>query len=122
MALTPEEHVRQHTLKFLVEQVQIPTGLIAVEYSIKVNNLDKRCDIVAFDKNGCPLIIVECKASHVKIDEKTFDQAVRYYSALKPRYLFLTNGISLYCFHITTDGIEPLTAIPSYMEMTEENN
>ena len=122
VALTPEEQVRQHTLKLLVEQVQVPTGLIAVEYSIKVNNLDKRCDIVVFDKTGSPLIIVECKAAHVKISEKTLDQAVRYHSALKPRYIILTNGISLFCLFVTANGIEPLSEIPSYTAMTEGNN
>lgn len=120
VALTPEEHVRQHTLKMLVEQTLVPAGLIAVEYSIKVNKLDKRCDIVVFDKGGNPLIIVECKAAHVKINEKTLDQAVRYYSALKPEYLILTNGVSLYCFRITANGIENLGTLPTYPEMTEE--
>ena len=120
VALTPEERVRQCTLKMLVEQVLVPKGLIAVEYSIKVNKLDKRCDIVVFDRGGNPLVIVECKAASVTISEKVLDQAVRYYSALKPKYIILTNGAELYCFKITPNGIENPGEIPSYEEMTEE--
>ncbi len=118
VAHTPEETVRQWTLKMLIEQALVPKGLIAVEYSIKVNKLDKRCDIVVFDKSGSPLVIVECKAASVTIDEKVFDQAVRYYSALKPKYIILTNGISLFCFKVTTNGIENVEKVPTYEEMT----
>lgn len=118
VAHTPEETVRQWTLKMLIEQALVPKGLIAVEYSIKVNKLDKRCDIVVFDKSGSPLVIVECKAASVTIDEKVFDQAVRYYSALKPKYIILTNGTSLFCFKVTTNGIENVEKVPTYEEMT----
>jgi len=121
VALTPEEQVRQYTLKILVEQILVPQGLIAVEYSIKVNKLDKRCDIVVFDRAGNPLVIVECKAAEVKICDKTLDQAVRYYSALKPKYLILTNGASIFCFKATEGGLVQLEKIPPYDEMTANN-
>ena len=117
VALTPEEEVRQWTLKMLVEQVLVPKGLIAVEYSIKVNKLDKRCDIVVFDRSGSPLIIVECKAATVTINEKVLDQAVRYYSALKPKYIILTNGENLFCFKVTEGGFENMSEIPTYEEI-----
>lgn len=117
VALTPEEEVRQWTLKMLVEQVLVPKGLIAVEYSIKVNKLDKRCDIVVFDRSGSPLIIVECKAATVTINEKVLDQAVRYYSALKPKYIILTNGVNLFCFKVTEGGFENMSEIPNYEEI-----
>ena len=89
VALTPEEEVRQKVLYLLVEHLKVPAGLVAVEYSIKVNGLDKRCDAVVFGSEGRPLMIVECKAQSVKITAKTFDQAVRYYSALQPKFLLL---------------------------------
>ena len=48
VALTPEEEVRQKMLYLLVEHLQVPAGLVAVEYSLKVNGLDKRADAVVF--------------------------------------------------------------------------
>ena len=117
VALTPEEEVRQKVLYLLVEQLHVPAGLIAVEYSVKVNGLDKRCDAVVFGKEGSPLMIVECKAPSVKLTEKVLDQAVRYHSALMPRYLMLYNGESCYCFKVTEGSLQPLDHLPEYTEM-----
>lgn len=117
VSLTPEEEVRQKVLYLLVEQLHVPAGLIAVEYSVKVNGLDKRCDAVVFGKEGSPLMIVECKASSVKLSEKVLDQAVRYHSALMPRYLLLYNGESCYCFKVTEGSLRPMNYLPDYMEM-----
>ena len=112
VALTPEEQVRQKMLHFLVETRKVAAGLIAVEYSIKVNNLPKRCDIVVFNNLGEPQMIVECKAETVPITEKVLDQAIRYFSGLKVKYLTLTNGKTMFCYRVTEGGIEVLSEFP----------
>lgn len=112
VSLTPEEQVRQKMLYYLVETRNVAAGLIAVEYSIKVNNLPKRADIVVFNKLGEPQMIVECKAESVPISEKVLDQAIRYYSGLKVQYLTLTNGKTMFCYQITDGKIEVLTEFP----------
>lgn len=119
-ALTPEEEVRQKVLYLLVEHLGVPQGLLAVEYSIKVNGLDKRCDAVVFGREGEPLMIVECKAATVKITEKTLDQAIRYYSALRPKYLMLYNGTSCFCFKMENNQLKALDHLPSYSEIQVE--
>ena len=48
LLLTPEEWVRQHIIHYLVNEKNVPLGLIVSEYSIKVNKLARRCDIVVF--------------------------------------------------------------------------
>ena len=113
-ALTPEEEVRQKMLYYLVEVKKYPAGLIAVEYSIKVNGLPKRCDIVVFNKDAKPMMIVECKAESVAITQKVLDQAVRYYSGLKVDYLVLTNGKTMFCYHIDIENkkLETLGELP----------
>jgi len=112
VALTPEEQVRQKMLHFLVEARKVPAGLIAVEYSIKVNNMPKRCDVVIFNNLGEPQMIVECKAETVPITEKVLDQAIRYYSGLKVKYLTLTNGKSMFCYKIEGGKLEALAEFP----------
>lgn len=112
VSLTPEEQVRQKMLNYLVETRKVASGLIAVEYSIKVNNLPKRADIVVFNNLGEPQMIVECKAESVPITEKVLDQAIRYYSGLKVKYLTLTNGKTMFCYQITDGKIEVLTEFP----------
>jgi len=112
VALTPEEQVRQKMLHYLVETRKLPAGLITVEYSIKVNNLPKRADIVIFNNLGEPQMIVECKAETVPITEKVLDQAIRYYSGLKVQYLTLTNGKTMFCYQINDGKLEILTEFP----------
>ncbi|MGN0032651.1 MAG: type I restriction enzyme HsdR N-terminal domain-containing protein [Candidatus Limimorpha sp.] len=113
VSLTPEEQVRQKMLYYLVETRKFPAGLIAVEYSIKVNNLPKRCDIVVFNKLGEPQMIVECKAESVPLTEKVLDQAIRYFSGLRVQYLTLTNGKTMFCYKVEEGRIEALTEFPN---------
>jgi hypothetical protein len=115
-ALTPEEEVRQKMLYYLVEVKKYPAGLIAVEYSIKVNALPKRCDIVVFNKDAKPKMIVECKAEYVPITQKVLDQAIRYYSGLNVNYLVLTNGKTMFCYHIDIENkkLETLNELPVF--------
>lgn len=112
VSLTPEEQVRQKMLYYLVETRKVAAGLIAVEYSIKVNNLPKRADIVVFNNLGEPQMIVECKAESVPITEKVLDQAIRYYSGLKVKYLTLTNGKTMFCYKVKNGKLEAITEFP----------
>ena len=94
--LTPEEWVRQHYVQFLIEEKKYPVSLIALEKRLIINNRKKRTDIVIFNKEGNPDIIVECKAPHIKISQATFDQIARYNLKLKANFLVLTNGMEHY--------------------------
>ena len=117
--LTPEEEVRQKVLYLLVEMLHVPAGLLAVEYSVKVNGMDKRADAVVFGNDGQPLMIVECKAASVKITEKVLDQAIRYHSALQPKYLLLFNGSDCCCFKAGEGVLLPMDHLPEYAEMQQ---
>ncbi len=78
IVLTPEEWVRQHFVCYLQHEKNYPISLISVEKQLIINNLKKRFDILVFNRNGQPKIIVECKAPSVKITQDTFDQIARY--------------------------------------------
>ena len=117
VALTPEEEVRQKTLYLLVEHLGVPAGRLAVEYSVKVNGLDKRVDAVVFGVEGEPLMVVECKASIVVISQTVLEQALRYHSALHPKFLLLTNGTTLHCFRSREGKLSAMDHLPDYNEM-----
>ena len=85
---------------------------------MKVNGLDKRADAVVFGNEGLPLMIVECKAPTVTITEVVLEQALRYYSALRPKYLLLSNSVDTYCFKVEGQVLCPLDHLPDYAEMT----
>ena len=98
MVLTPEEWVRQHFVHFLIDKKNYPTSLIAVEKQLTINNRKKRTDILVFNTEGTPEIIVECKAPTIKITQDTFDQIARYNLKLKANFLIVTNGLDhFYC-------------------------
>jgi hypothetical protein len=97
LVLTPEEWVRQHFLHYLLNHVQYPKSLIKVEGGLIFNRLQKRTDIVVFDRNGNPWMIVECKASDQIINESTLRQASVYNATLKAKYLVMTNGMKTFC-------------------------
>lgn len=114
--LTPEEWVRQNFLKYLVEEKKYPASLIFVEMEFKLNTLSKRCDAVVFNRNGEPKVIVECKASSVKIDKLVFEQIARYNMQLKVDYLIVTNGLKHFCCKIDFENQSYafLKEIPDY--------
>ncbi|PCH78135.1 MAG: restriction endonuclease subunit R [Flavobacteriaceae bacterium] len=96
IVLTPEEWVRQHYIHYLVQEKKYPISLIAVEKQLKVNTRTKRTDIVIYNRQGTPEIIVECKAPSIKISQHVFDQIARYNMELKAPYLIVTNGMFHY--------------------------
>lgn len=91
---TPEEWVRQHVIHYLINNKKIAPGLIASEYSISYNGISKRADIVVFNKEMKPSLLVECKAPNVTISKKTLFQIAQYNHALDVDYLMLTNGLT----------------------------
>jgi len=94
--LTPEEWVRQHVLQFLLQEKKYPKSYINVEKLIKINDLNKRYDIVVYQPNGELFLLIECKAPDVKIAQQTFDQIARYNLVLNAKYLMVTNGLNHY--------------------------
>ena len=99
LLLTPEEWVRQHFFHFLVNERNVPQGLISSEYGLVVNQLQRRCDGVIFGRDGKALAIIECKAPEVSITKKTFYQIAQYNFKLNVKWLFMTNGLkTVPCF------------------------
>ena len=98
--LTPEEWVRQHVVHFLLKEKSYPISLIAVEKQIKINKRVKRTDIVVYNKQGTPEILIECKAPNIKITQTTFDQIARYNLTANSNYLMVTNGLANYICQI----------------------
>tara|TARA_Y100000766_G_scaffold260559_1_gene250428 strand:+ start:901 stop:1344 length:444 start_codon:yes stop_codon:yes gene_type:complete len=114
--LTAEEWVRQNCIKFLINEKKYKSQLIAVEKKIILNNLTKRFDVIAYDNNGDPNLLVECKAPNIAIRQETFDQILSYNRVINSKYLMITNGIiHYYCKIDNIDNkINFLKDIPNY--------
>lgn len=96
LVLSPEEWVRQHFVQYLIHQYKISKNFISLEKGLKLNDLQKRTDILVYDENGNPQLIVECKAPNVAITQEVFDQVARYNMVYKVKYIAVTNGLEHY--------------------------
>ena len=116
--LTPEEWVRQHFLHYLIEELNYPATLIAVEQQITVNGQSKRCDAVLYNLQLQAVAVFEFKAPHIPINRETLDQVSVYNTALQIEHIFISNGVYHQFLHLTPDrkGYHLEEKIPSYSE------
>lgn len=113
---TPEEWVRQHFVQYLIHHKAYPKGLISLEKGLKLNELNKRTDVLVFDTNAKPIMLVECKSPDVKISQSVFDQAARYNFVYRVQYIVISNGIDHICAKMNyhEEKYEFLKEIPAY--------
>ncbi len=103
---TPEEEVRQQFIQFLLTVKQIPASHLSVEREISVNGLSRRYDLVVFNREGKPWMVVECKAPHVKLTQEVMEQAGRYNKTLRAPIIGITNGRENRFFSVDFDTEE----------------
>jgi hypothetical protein len=117
--LTPEEWVRQNFVQYLINEGKYPPGLIGIEVLSGYNKMKKRVDILIHNRSGEPVMIVECKAPEVKIDDKVFDQIVCYNMGFKVPFIVVTNGIDHYACKINLEEkkYDFLLVIPLYEDL-----
>lgn len=113
VAMTPEEKVRQIFILYLLNIKGFPLSHLSVEHAVTVNGMTQRYDLVAFDNNLKPYLVVECKAPQVKLTQKVVEQAGRYNSILRAPLLCVTNGLEHKVFHIDfTNGV--ITSVTNF--------
>lgn len=114
--LTPEEWVRQHFVHYLLDHLQYPKSLIKVEGGLRFNRLQKRTDIVVFNRRGTPWMVIECKAPDQKLSHRTLHQASVYNDTLHAQYLTVTNGLRHVCYAIDwdTNKVTVLPEMPAF--------
>ncbi len=110
--LTPEEWVRQNFLQYLVQVKKYPASLIAVEKEIKLGELKKRFDIVVYDRNSKPWMIIECKEMKIALNKSVLDQVLRYNITLNVPYLVITNGSFCLAVVLKQDNMMAIDILP----------
>lgn len=117
--LTPEEWVRQNFIQYLIANGDYPPGLISVEHTIILNRMKRRVDILVYNRQGIPVMIVECKSPDVAIDEKVADQAAVYNMTLNVPYFIITNGLVNYAYMVGGENEKPVPVyiIPQFDEL-----
>ncbi len=119
---TPEEVVRQLVIQFLTLEKNYPANLMAVEKSLKINELTKRFDILVYNRDRKPYLLVECKAPNVPVSEATFFQIGVYNLQLQVPYLLVTNGRDSYCYQMDYEAqsFAFLEEVPPYPALSSD--
>jgi hypothetical protein len=112
VVLTPEEWVRQNFLQYIIAEKKYQASLIAVEKEIKLGDLKRRFDIVVYDKDSRPWMIIECKEMNVGLSKQVLDQVLRYNIAMQVPYLVITNGSYCMAFQCSDNKLIELEELP----------
>lgn len=114
--LTPEEHVRQYLIHFMIAEMLYPASLIAVEKNINVGKLNRRFDVVVYSREHKPWLLAECKAPEVPVSQNTLRQLLNYQGTVQSIYWLLTNGHETYCADARdVEQIAWLGSLPQYL-------
>ncbi len=120
---TPEEHVRQATIRYLLDVVKVPAHLISVEFGLCAIDpkTDDRVDILVHNfRDGAsldkPWLLVECKAPGEYTWEALQVQLNRYLKILKPNYVMLALGDTVRYFmcNESTSRFTKIESLPVY--------
>ncbi|MFM7235040.1 MAG: type I restriction enzyme HsdR N-terminal domain-containing protein [Flavobacteriales bacterium] len=106
VVLTPEEWVRQHLIHYMNIDRGWSLSLMAVEKTLRYNGLVRRADLVIFDSAMQPVLLAECKAPDVALNQQVFDQAALYNRALGVQFVLITNGLHTSCCRLHTGSPE----------------
>lgn len=114
---TPEEWVRQNIIHYLINYKQVPASMISIEKQLILNSTKRRTDLVIFNSNLKPLLIIECKAPQIEINQLTINQALRYNIELNVPAIFLSNGLNHIFLKIEDKVPIVLKEIPDYQNL-----
>lgn len=114
--LSPEEWVRQNFIRYLVQVRNYPSSLIAIEKEMMLGELKKRFDILVYDNNHQPWMMIECKAASITLDDAVLEQVLRYNISMPVKHLIVTNGNQAYGWERTEKGLELLIELPEWVK------
>ena len=114
LQLSPEEWVRQNFIRYLIEVKHYPSSLIAQEKEIRLGELRKRFDILIYDRDHRPWMMIECKEMNVTLSDAAFHQVLRYNISVPVKYIIVTNGKLTFGWRKGKEGVFLLEEIPFF--------
>ena len=112
--LTPEEWVRQNFIQYMLQVKEYPAAFIGIEKEIALGELRKRFDLLLFDRNHQPWMMIECKAMDVELTEKVLEQIVRYNMSVPVNYMVISNGTYTYAWVKTENRLISIAELPAF--------
>lgn len=104
IVLQPEELVRQCIIFWLTEDLSYPIGKMQVEKSFSHHAKNYRFDLVIYDSQILPWMLIECKSPETPVNQQVFDQIARYNAAISAQFLLVSNGNVTMCARLNHDS------------------
>ena len=101
----PEERVRLKCIEYLILEAGFSKNRISLEspVSLSGDKSSSRTDVLCYDDHFNPLLLVECKAPNIQLDDKTAIQIASI--TLNKCPLLVTNGLRDFWFHTKTNQV-----------------
>lgn len=115
LLLTREEWVRQNFVNYLIAVLQYPATVISLEKEILLNDLKKRFDILIYNKEHKPWMLIECKEPTVSLNELTLQQVLRYNITVPVEFIVITNGNSTVGWKKEGSELNLLSKMPEWI-------
>ena len=120
----PEEAVRQAVIRHLVDGLGVPKACIRQELALSAwdPKVKDRVDVAVFAARGSgvePVLLVECKAPEIALDESVVAQVRRYLRLLPARWIAITNGKQILAWRLR-DGAWEVATLPVWQELRLE--
>lgn len=111
----PEERVRLQVVEYLLNEVGFSASRISFESPVNLprDKSASRTDVICYDKDFQPLLLIECKAPEIKLTEKASIQIARYNQELGAPFLLITNGLEDFWFSSGGDKVKHCEKIPA---------
>ncbi|MFH5886098.1 type I restriction enzyme HsdR N-terminal domain-containing protein [Halalkalibaculum sp. DA3122] len=114
----PEERVRLRIIEALVEAGWSRHRISTEEALRSREQKTRRTDIICYDQEFNPKILVECKAERVPISAGVAEQTARYNRAVNAPYLLMSNGLTDCWYRIPGQGKpDRLESVPSLLDI-----
>jgi hypothetical protein len=116
LTLQPEEWVRQLIVLYLSHILNYPLNHFSLEKALHIGLKKGRWDVVIFDYEMKPFMLIECKSPKVVLSENVIYQASIYNRDLKAPFICLTNGVNSCCMQVnlSNPNLTFLSHFPAY--------
>lgn len=114
----PEERVRLALVDYLTVEANVSSSRISFESPVKLagDKSSSRTDIICYDADFKPRLLVECKAPEIKLDEKAAVQIARYNQKVGAPFLLVSNGVLDFWFEIEDDQVQYKEKLPNQFQ------
>ena len=85
-----------------------------MEKEIQLGELKKRFDVVVYDSNHQPWMMIECKAAEIKLNETVLQQILRYNISMPVPFIIITNGNLTYGWQKKDNDLHLIEELPDW--------